>query len=352
MASSTHTRVTITNTKRIIIAMSAVIGALLVLGWGTFLSVVLPGRYVIGDSAIFGWGIAITAFFLGVRHAFDADHIAAIDNTTRKLVEEGKRPVSVGFWFAIGHSTVVVATVALLAAGIHSLASQFSQHDSAIYALADKWGAAVSGVFLLMIGLVNLASLAGINRAFRDLKSGQYSDEQLEAVLRDRGISNRFLGGLARTVDRPRKMWLIGLLFGLGFDTASTIALLVVSSGASQLAPWYVVMVPPILFTAGMTIFDTADGILMNRSYQWAFAHPMRKIYYNFTVTAMSVAVAFCIGLLVLLGLFADSFAVKTGPFAWLATIDLGNAGFVIVAVLLATWLGAMLYWKRAGIER
>ncbi|MCU1402449.1 MAG: nickel transporter, partial [Microbacteriaceae bacterium] len=234
----------------------------------------------------------------------------------------------------------------------HSLVSQVSQQDSTIYALAGRWGAAVSGGFLLMIGVVNLVSLAGIHRVFRNLRSGRYSDEQLESVLRNRGISNRFLGRLARAVDRPRKMWLVGVLFGLGFDTASTVALLVVSSGASQLAPWYVMMVPPILFTAGMTIVDTADGILMNRSYQWALAQPMRKIYYNLTVTAMTVAVAFSFGLLVLVGLFTDSFAVTSGPLAWLATIDLGNAGFVIVAVLLATWVGAMIYWKRAGLGR
>lgn len=230
--------------------MTAVIMLLLALGWGLFFIVVLPGDYGLGDNQTFGLGLAFTAFTLGARHAFDADHIAAIDNTTRKLVNEGRQPMSVGFWFALGHSTVVLAAVGLLAAGFNALADQMSDDGSALATISGTWGVIVSGAFLILIGTVNLYSLTKLWRTFRELSTGNYSEAKLEEQLQYRGVFNRVLGPLARRIDKPWKMYPVGLLFGLGFDTATTIGLFVIGSGAALAAPWYVVLVLPILFAA------------------------------------------------------------------------------------------------------
>lgn len=337
--------------SRATVAMFAVIAALLVAGWGTFFAVVLPGHYTVGNDALFGLGLAFTAFTLGIRHAFDADHIAAIDNTTRKLVVDDRAPASVGFWFALGHSTVVVVAVALLAAGVNALASQLGADDSTLATVTGIWGPLVSGVFLALIGAVNLVSLLGIWRTFRRLRTGAYDEAQLEAQLQNRGVLNRLLRPVTRHIDRPRKMYPVGLLFGLGFDTATTIGLFVIGSGAVLSAPWYVVLVLPVLFTAGMTLFDTLDGILMTRAYRWAYARPVRKVYYNLTVTAMSVAVAFLVSGVVLAGLVTEQTGLQTGPVAWVAGVDLENFGFAIVGFFALTWACAVAYWKLGRVE-
>ena len=326
--------------------MTAVITLLLTLGWGLFFIVVLPGDYGLANDRTFGLGLAFTAFTLGARHAFDADHIAAIDNTTRKLVNEGGQPISVGFWFALGHSTIVLFAVALLAAGLNGLADQLSDDGSALATITATWGVVVSGTFLILIGTVNLASLTRIWRTFRRLSAGNYSEEELEEQLQDRGVVHRVLGPLARRIDKPWKMYPVGLLFGLGFDTATTIGLFVIGSGAALAAPWYVVLVLPILFAGGMTLFDTIDGIFMNRAYAWAIARPVRKVYYNLTVTVLSVLVAYLVGGVALLGLLAVSIRADAGPLAWIASLELDSFGFIIVAVFLMTWLGSIAFWK------
>lgn len=336
---------------RSLIRMGVVIALLLVIGWGMLFLVVLPGQYFVGDHSLFGLGLAVTAFTLGIRHAFDADHIAAIDNTTRKLVADGRRPVSVGFWFALGHSSVVVFAVSLLAAGLNVLATQRADGGSALATVTGTWGVLVSGFFLMLIGVLNLVSLQRIWRVFRQMKSGHHDDAQLEKHLNERGLLNRILGPVARRVDKPWKMYPVGVLFGLGFDTASEIGLFVIGGSAALVAPWYVVLVLPILFTAGMTLFDTLDGVLMNRAYEWAYARPVRKVYYNLTVTMMSVAVAFLVGGVGLLGLLNQWLQVKSGPVAWFASINMENFGFVIVGLFLATWLGALGYWKLGRVE-
>lgn len=338
--------------KRSILWMAVVITLLFALGWGLFFTVVLPGDYGLGDNQVFGLGLAFTAFALGARHAFDADHIAAIDNTTRKLVNEGGQPMSVGFWFALGHSTVVLAAVGLLAAGLNGLAEQLSDGGSALTTITSTWGVIVSGVFLMLIGTVNLFSLTRIWRTFRRLSTGQFSEEQLEKQLQDRGVVNRVLGPLARRIDKSWKMYPVGLLFGLGFDTATTIGLFVIGSGAALAAPWYVVLVLPILFAAGMTFFDTIDGIFMNRAYAWANARPVRKVYYNLTVTVLSVLVAYLVGGVALLGLLAVSIRADVGPLAWIASLELGSFGFIIVGLFLVTWLGSLAYWKVANLDQ
>lgn len=334
-----------------LIGMAGVIISLLVVGWGGFFVLVLPGDYVMGDHQIFGLGLAVTAFTLGMRHAFDADHIAAIDNTTRKLVAEGQRPVSVGFWFALGHSTVVIVAVCLLAAGLHALADQISAEDSTLSSVAGLWGSLVSGLFLLLIGGLNLISLIGIFRIMRSMKTGTFSEAELEAQLQNRGLLNRILGPIARRVDKPWKMYPVGLLFGLGFDTATTISLFVIGGSAALTAPWYVVLILPILFTAGMTLFDSLDGILMNWAYEWAFAKPVRKVYYNLTVTIMSVAVAFLVAGVVLVGLLAERSQISSGLIGWIAAIDLANFGYLVLGMFLVTWGWAYAYWKLAGVE-
>jgi high-affinity nickel-transport protein len=321
-----------------------VVAALFLLSWGSFLFIVLPGHFTVGGGEVFGWGLALTAFGLGVRHAFDADHIAAIDNTTRKLVNEGTPAVSVGFWFALGHSTVVVVTVALLSAGLKLVIGLVSDDSSALAAISGIWGPAISGLFLLLIGTLNLSSLAGIHRAFRTIRSGSYSEAELEGQLARRGVMARVLRPFADRIDAPWKMYPVGLLFGLGFDTATTIALFAVGGGTSLVAPWYVVMALPLLFTAGMTLFDTLDGLVMHHSYAWAYSQPLRRVYYSLTITAMSIAIAFSIGGLSLLGLFAGS--LTEGPLAWLAALDTTNLGFVVGGVLIATWLASVGYWQ------
>lgn len=328
--------------------MAATIALLLALGWGMFFVVVLPGDYGLANDRTFGLGLAFTAFTLGARHAFDADHIAAIDNTTRKLVNDGGQPMSVGFWFALGHSTVVLVAVGLLAAGLNGLAGQLSDDGSALAAITGTWGVIISGAFLLMIGTVNLASLTRICRTFRRLNMGTdiYSKQRLEEDLHDRGVVSRVLGPLARRIDKPWKMYPVGLLFGLGFDTATTIGLFVIGSGAALTAPWFVVLVLPILFAAGMTLFDTVDGALMNRAYAWANARPVRKVYYSLTVTALSVVTAYLVGGVALLGLLAASVRADGGPLAWVASLDLGSFGFVIVGLFLLTWFSSFAYWK------
>lgn len=335
-----------------LIGMGVVNAALFILGWGAFVVLVLPGDYIMGGQVVFGTGLAVTAFTLGLRHGFDPDHIAAIDNTTRKLVaENGQHPVTVGFWFALGHSTVVVVTVLLLVAGLNVLASQITLERSTLTSIASVWGVLVSGVFLLLIGLINLVSLQGIWRVFRGMHSQQLDEAELERLLTNRGVLNRILGPVARRVDKPWKMYVVGLLFGLGFDTATTIALFVIGGTAALTAPWYVVLVFPILFTAGMTLVDTLDGVIMHHAYAWAFASPVRKVYYNLTITIISVAVAFLVGGLGLIGLAAQAFPGNPGLLGWIAAIDIENLGYVIVAILVVTWFAASAYWRIAKME-
>ena len=323
--------------------------ALHLLGWGGFALLVLPHDYTAAGGAGFGVGLALTAYLLGVRHAFDADHIAAIDNTSRKLAAGGKAPVTTGFWFALGHSTVVLVAVALLAAGVNALAGQLSDDGSVLKQVAGVWGPAVSGSFLLLIGAINLLALRGIVRAYRKLRSGGYSEDELERALDQRGLMARLLAPVSRRVDKAWKLYPLGFLFGLGLDTATTIGLFVVAGGAVVLLPWQAVMVLPLLFTAGMVLFDSLDGILMSRVYRWAFDSPQRKVFYNLVITAVSVLAAFGVGLVVLGGLLTETLALSSGPVAWLGNLDLEYFGFAVVGLFAAAWIGAYAFWKVAG---
>jgi high-affinity nickel-transport protein len=332
--------------------MGAVVGGLHLAGFGILFFVVAPHHYSLGSAGAFTVGLGVTAYTLGMRHAFDADHIAAIDNTTRKLMADGKRPLSVGFWFSLGHSSVVFALALLLSVGIRSVSSPVRNDSSGLHQLGGWLGTLVSGGFLYAIAALNVVVLAGIVRVFRNMRRGSYDEQALEDHLNNRGLMNRYLGKLTRAVDKPRQLYPIGLLFGLGFDTATEVALLVLAGGAAGAGlPWYAILCLPILFAAGMSLLDTIDGSFMNFAYGWAFSKPVRKIYYNLTVTGLSVAVALLIGTVELGGLAAAQLSLS-GPFwSWLENIDLNTVGFMIAGLFVGTWAAAVTVWKLARIE-
>ena len=333
-------------------AMATVVVLLHVAGWVTLGFIVAPRHYAVGSSGVFGLGLGLTAYTLGMRHAFDADHIAAIDNTTRKLMSEGRRPLSVGFWFSLGHSSVVFGLCGLLAFGVRALAGQVEDNASALQQTAGLIGTSVSGVFLYLIGIINLVVLVGILKVFRRMRRGVFDEEALEAHLNSRGFMNRLLAGVTRAVTKPWQMYPVGLLFGLGFDTATEVSLLVLAGGAAAFAlPWYAILTLPILFAAGMSLLDTIDGCFMNFAYGWAFSKPVRKVYYNITITGLSVAVALVIGTIELVSILADRLGITSGPLAAVAGLDLNDVGYAIVALFVATWVVAVAVWHLAGIE-
>ncbi|MEU3523069.1 HoxN/HupN/NixA family nickel/cobalt transporter [Streptomyces sp. NPDC038707] len=327
-----------------------VILALHVVAFGILYLLVAPRHYQVG-SQVFGVGLGITAYTLGVRHAFDADHIAAIDNTTRKLMADGKRPVSVGFWFALGHSSVVVL-LALLIAGGTSLAGKVMNEGSATHQVLGALGTTISGSFLYLIAALNLMALAGILKVFRAMRAGAYDETELERHLESRGFMNRLLGRLTKSVSRPGQMYPLGFLFGLGFDTATEVTLMVMAgSGAAAGLPWYAILCLPLLFAAGMSLFDTLDGTFMNFAYQWAFANPVRKVFYNLAITGLSIAVAFFIGTIELVGVVHEKFGLADPVTGWVAGLDLDNVGYLIVGLFVAVWAAALAYWRLARVE-
>ncbi len=333
-------------------AMAATIIGLNVLGWG-MLAAVVGGHYHITRTEIFGFGTGILAYTLGMRHAFDADHIAAIDNTTRKLVGEGKRPLSTGFFFSLGHSSIVFVLALLLNFGIRALDDQVRNGSSGLHTVTGIIGTGVSGTFLYLIAALNVVVLAGIVKVFREMRNGAFDDKELEEQLAKRGLMNRFLGPLARRVDTPWKMYPIGVLFGLGFDTATEVALLVLAGSAVVSGlPFYAILSLPILFAAGMCLFDTADGCFMNFAYDWAFARPVRKVYYNLTITGLSVFVAFFIGTVEILGLIEQEYRLAGGFWTFMGNFDINKAGFVVVGVFVLTWAVALAVWHFGKIEQ
>ncbi|MEU1431359.1 HoxN/HupN/NixA family nickel/cobalt transporter [Nocardia sp. NPDC005746] len=332
-------------------AMAGVIVALHIVGWVTLVAFVAPQQLSVGDRTL-GIGVGLTAYTLGLRHAFDADHIAAIDNTTRKLMGEGKRPLSVGFFFSLGHSSVVFGLALLLSLGVKAIAGPVEDDSSALHRYTGLIGTTVSGTFLYIIALLNIVVLVGILRVFRRMRSGDFDEAELEAQLAQRGLVNRLLGPIMRSVTKPWQMYPIGLLFGLGFDTATEVALLVLAgTSAAAGLPWYAILCLPVLFAAGMSLLDTIDGTFMNFAYGWAFANPVRKIYYNLTITSLSIAVALIIGTIELLGLLAEEFGWTGGPWDTISGLDLNLIGFLIVGLFVVTWAAALLTWRYGRIE-
>jgi nickel/cobalt transporter (NiCoT) family protein len=341
-----------TRERRSILGMGAFVVLLHVVGWGVLVLAVAPAQYQLGSTGVLGIGVGMTAYMLGVRHAFDADHIASIDNTTRKLVDEGKPAVSTGFWFSLGHSSVVFVASLLLVAGVRSVAGVVQDENSSVGQTLGLVGTLVAGTFLLLIGLMNLGSAVGIAKVFRRMRSGDFDEAELEHHLHNRGFLARLLGRVTRRVSKPWHLYPVGLLMGLGFDTATQVALLVLAAGsAAFVLPWYAILVLPVLFAAGMSLFDTADGVLMTRAYGWAFLKPVRKVFYNLTITVLSVTVALVIGVLVLVGLLVERLAIDSGPLVWLAGLDLEFVGFAIVGLFVITWAAAVAVWRLGRIE-
>ena len=332
--------------------MAATVLFLTLLGWGVLAGVVAPHRYHISSTQVFGIGLGLTAYTLGMRHAFDADHIAAIDNTTRKLMAEGRRPVTVGFWFSLGHSSVVFALCVLLAAGVRAVAGQVGASSSSLHTVTGVIGTAVSGFFLLVIGTLNLVVLRQILGVFKAMRAGRYDEAELDAHLSNRGFMNRFLGRATSAVTKPWHMYPVGVLFGLGFDTATEVGLLVLAGGAAAFAlPWYAILTLPVLFAAGMSLFDSIDGCFMNFAYDWAFSKPVRKVYYNITITGLSVAVALIIGTIEVISIVVDKLDISSGPLVWVGKLDLNFVGFAIVGMFVVTWAVALSVWHFGRIE-
>jgi nickel/cobalt transporter (NiCoT) family protein len=310
-------------------ALAGVVAVLHALGWGLYF------WYLRRTPALVGLGTL--AYTFGLRHAVDADHIAAIDSTTRKLMHDGRRPLAVGFFFALGHSTIVFALTALLALTAGAVDAAIPSVQTA----GETVGVSISGTFLLLIGLLNVFVLADIVRMRRAMKTGR-GDDPIERRLLDRGMLSRLV--LTRVGDRINTSWKmapLGALFGLGFDTAGEIVLLALAAGvATHRAPFLAILALPTLFAAGMALLDTADGVVMSRAYGWAFSNPVRKLYYNMTVTSLSAAVALGVGVIELL-------QATVG----LRTVDLGKVGYVVIALFLATWAISVAYWKARHVE-
>ncbi len=319
-------------------------GAVLILhllGWGTMLVLVAP-RYPVM------LGLGVLAYSFGLRHAFDADHISAIDNTTRKLLQHGQKPMGVGFFFSLGHSSVVF----LLAVGLAVAAQAISSNIDNFKTIGGVVGTSISGLFLYVIAIINLVILVDIVRIFREMRLGRYDEAQLEDRLMARGFMFRFVGPLFKFVTKSWHMYPVGFLFGLGFDTATEVSLLAISAGvASQGLPLLAIVTLPVLFAAGMSLMDTADGAFMAQAYGWAFSRPVRKIYYNLTITGLSVLVALFVGTVELLTVLSDKLDWKGGLWDVVPRLDFNTMGFVIVGMFVVVWALSLLIWKTQRIE-
>jgi len=332
--------------------------------YGAILAATAAGfaaTFLIGEQYGLFIGLGILAYTLGLRHGVDADHICAIDNTTRKLIQQGKRPLTVGTWFSLGHSTVVMAMLVALVFAARFIVTSYPQFAS----VGAVLGTGISAGFLYLIALINLLILIEIYRIFRQLRSGQLDSAALEAQLNQRGFMNRYFNWLFRMVNEPWQVYPVGVLFGLGFDTATEVTLIAITVTVGTAAvgfPLWMVLVLPFLFMCGMVLTDTSDGIGMRYAYGWAFAKPIRKVYYNLTMTVISVLVAFVVGTIEVLGVLTSELGWSGGPFGfWTAMNWLNNAngpygidiwgyvGIGIVALFIVCWLIAMaIYrWKR-----
>jgi high-affinity nickel-transport protein len=336
--------------RRTLWSMGAAIALLHLLGFGLLLAWV-RGHGELSATTI-GFGTGMLAYSLGLRHAFDIDHVAAIDNTTRALMAQGKRPLATGFFFSLGHSSIVFVMSAVLCLGIRAVYGQVEDGGSSLHHYAGLFGTTVSGVFLLLVGVLNGVVLVGILRVLRGLRSGGYDDLELERHLAERGLMNRVLGRFARRVDTSWKLYPLGLLFGLGFDTATEVSLLVLAGTTVSVGlPFWAILSMPLLFAAGMCLLDTADGAFMSVAYGWAFAQPVRKVYYNLTVTGLSVAVALSVGGLEVAQVMSEQLGLSGGVWDLANGVDLNHAGLLVVGAFVAVWAAAWLVWRLGRIE-
>jgi nickel/cobalt transporter (NiCoT) family protein len=341
--------------RRRVLGMYGSILLLHILGFGIFVVFVLPAHY-----RHFGIGLGVLAYTFGLRHAFDADHLSAIDNCTRKVAGErhgtGKpRPFGFGYFFSLGHSTIVVAMGVAVIVAERAVFSQVSHNGSGLQQFGGLVGTLVSAAFLFLIGMLNLVILGGILRVFRSMRRGEYDEAELERQLANRGFFYRFFGKWMRVINKEWQLYPVGVVFGLGFDTTTEVLLLGSAAFlASEHVPWYAIMALPILFTAGMALMDTTDGLFMNLAYGWAFFNPVRKVYYNLAITGLSVGICFFIGAIETLGLLPQEIkglSQDHGIWGFLHHFNLNTAGYVIVGMFIVTWLGAVLIWRYGRIE-
>jgi high-affinity nickel-transport protein len=341
--------------RRRVIAMYGSIFALHAIGFFIFIAFVVPAHY-----KGLGIGVSVLAYTLGLRHAFDADHISAIDNTTRKAMSQSPgsdkpRPLGFGYFFSLGHSSIVVVIGVGIIIAEKTVFSAVSNSNSGLEQFGGVFGTIVSATFLFLIGILNLVVLAGILRVFRSMRKGLYDEEELERQLENRGFFYRFFGRWMNAINKEWQMYPVGVVFGLGFDTATEVALLATAAFyASRHVPWYAIICLPILFTAGMSLMDTTDGIFMNLAYGWAFFNPVRKVYYNLAITGLSVAICFFIGGIEVLGLVPQEFhglSQTKGFWGFMHNFNINTAGFVIVGMFIVTWAAAMLFWRYCHIE-
>lgn len=333
--------------------MLASIVALHVIGFGIFLAFVLPSHYK-------GLGIAVPvlAYTLGLRHAFDADHISAIDNTTRKLMHDrqgvvgARKPLSLGYWFSLGHSSIVVAIGIAIVIAEKAVFGEVNNSHSALQQFGGLFGTIVSATFLYLIAAMNVIILGGIVKVWRSMRNGDYDEEELERQLQNRGFMYRFFGRFMRAIRSETQMYPVGVLFGLGFDTATEVVLLgSVALYATQKLPWYAIVCLPILFTAGMALMDTLDGIFMNVAYGWAFFNPVRKVYYNLAITGLSIAICFFVGTIEVVQLLTTELNLHGVFWNAVSSFNINTAGFVIVGLFIVTWASALLIWRYGDIE-
>ena len=314
----------------------------LLLGLATVLAFL--ASTIVGRLTVLLAGLGIVSYVLGIRHGMDADHIAAIDNTTRKLMQEKNQcPFTVGMWFSLGHSVVVSGLIVGLVFATRTVLS----HISAIENSGPIIATSVSGVFLCLIGMVNMVIVINIYRIFKELRQGRLSRTELESQMDNRGL-NRYFKPLFKIVKRPWQIFPIGVLFGLGFDTATQVSLIAISIGigVSSSVPVWMVLVLPFMFTCGMVLTDTTDGVTMRVAYGWAFLNPVRKVYYNLTITVISVLVAFAIGIVELLQVMAAELNLTGALWDWLSRLDFESIGFGIIGMFLVSWLVSVVIWK------
>jgi nickel/cobalt transporter (NiCoT) family protein len=338
-------------------AMLAFIVAINVLGWGIFVLYVMPHHFDYkgeGGSAGLGvgLGVAVTAWLLGFRHAFDADHISCIDNTTRKLMADGKRPLGTGFFFSFGHSTVIVAVGVGITVAARAVFGAVVNPSSAYETAGGAIGTAISAGFLYLIAVLNLIVLAGIFKVFREMRSGSYDEAELEAQLQARGLMYRFFGRFMKSINHTWQLYFVGLVFGIGFDTTTEVVLLAATAYAAiQGLPYFAVLALPFLFAGGMMLFDTLDGAFMNFAYGWAFARPVRKVYYNLVITGLSIGAAFIIGTIELLGVLTSELHLRGAFWNVMANFNINVAGFCIAALFVGVWAAALAYWRWGRVE-
>lgn len=340
-----------------LIGILGTVVALHVIGWGLFIYFnTNPDYHDLTDSkgALVYAGAGALAYSFGLRHAFDADHIAAIDDTTRLMLAKGKKPLGVGLFFSLGHSTIVLA----LSVGVAFAAQKAVRFQEDFAETGGIIGTSVSGFFLYLIGILNLVILIGIVGVWRKAKTGKFSHQHLEELLNDRGLMRRiFRGKFKKGFDNSRQIYPVGVLFGLGFDTATEVAILGLSATAAigtvgGVLPPLAIIALPFIFAAGMSLMDSLDGIFMTKAYGWAFTSPLRKIYYNLTTTSISIFVALVIGTIQIINVLATKTDIDNyEPFTTIANIDLGGIGYFIVISFVAAWLLSVLIWRIGKFE-